>query len=114
MGNLNKLKNIVSEIFGKNDKYQKIGAAVLILSLVLLFLEQIVFCYITLGIVLVIDLYLVRKKEKTITRWWRPKFPKLIDTIITISLAGIFIWLNPVAGLYFLFGTVSGHLNGDW
>ena len=97
-----------------SDILQKIGAGVLIAALVLLFMKQIVLCYIFLGAVLVIDLYLVKKKEKTITQWWRPKFPKLVDTIITIALAGVFIWFDPVAGLYFLFGTINGHLNGDW
>lgn len=95
-------------------KLQKIGAGILIAALVLLFLEMIVSCYIALIVVLGIDLYLVKKKEETITQWWRPKFPRLVDTIATIALAGVFIWLNPVAGLYFLVGTINGHLNGDW
>jgi len=117
MSDIGKIKDAISgffDKFGSGYKYQKIGTAVLVGALVLLFLEQIVLCYIALGVVLGIDLYLVKKKEKTITQWWRPKFPKLVDTIITIALAGVFIWLNPTFGLYFLFGTINGHLNGDW
>ncbi len=97
-----------------SDKLQKIGIVFLIVSLVLLFLESFTLCYISLGVVLAIDLWLVRKKEKTITQWYRPKLSKLVDTILTISLAGIFIYINPVYGLFFLMGTINGHLNGDW
>ena len=96
------------------NKLQKIGAGLLVASLVLLALELFVLCYISLGAVLAIDLYLVKKKEKTITQWYRPKFPKLTDTIITITLAGVFIYINPLYGLFFLMGTINGHLNGDW
>ena len=96
------------------NKLQKIGTGLLVASLVLLFLESFVLCYISLGAVLVVDLYLVKKKEKTITQWYRKKFPKLVDTIITIALAGVFIYINPLYGLFFLMGTINGHLNGDW
>jgi len=117
MSDIGKIKDTVLgflDRFGSDYKYQKIGSAALVVGLVLLCLEQIVLCYMVLGVVLAIDLYLVKKKEKTITQWWRPKFPRLVDTIITIALAGVFIWVNPTFGLYFLMGTISGHLNGDW
>ena len=45
---------------------QKIGAVLWIVSLVLLFMKEITICYIVLGAVLIIDLWLVRKREKTI------------------------------------------------
>jgi hypothetical protein len=94
---------------------QKIGTGLLIASLVLLFLQCLTWCYIVLGAVLVIDLYLAIKKEKTITQWYRPKIPKLIDTILTIALIVLFVWFHgPAVGLYFLWGTINGHLNGDW
>lgn len=93
---------------------QKTGTGCLIAALVLLFLTQYVFCYIALGAVLVIDLWLVRKKEKTITQWFRPVFPRKVDTILTMALAGVFIYMNPLFGLFFLMGTINGHLNGDW
>jgi len=96
------------------NKLQKIGTGLLVASLVLLFLESFVLCYISLGAVLAVDLYLVKKKEKTITQWYRPKLPRLVDTILTIALAGVFIYINPVYGLFFLMGTINGHLNGDW
>jgi hypothetical protein len=96
-------------------KLQKIGSAVWILSLVLLFLKAIVLCYLALAAVLVIDLILVKKKEKTITQWYRTKLPRLADTIITIAVVVVFIWLhNPIVGLYLLQGTIHGHLNGDF
>ena len=95
-------------------KLQKIGTILLGISLILLFVEQWVVCYIVLGAVLGIDLYLVKKKEKTITQWFRPLFPKRVDTVLTIALAGVFIYINPAYGLYFLMGTINGHLNGDW
>jgi len=98
-----------------NHKLQKIGSGLWIGSLVLLFLKEIVFCYLMLAAVLVIDLILVKKKEETITQWYRKKLHRKADTIITMVVAVAFIWLhNPIAGLYFLQGTIHGHLNGDW
>lgn len=93
---------------------QKIGTGVLVAALVLLFLQMYVICYIALGAVLAIDLWLVIKKKKTITQWFRPKFPRKVDTVLTIALAGVFIYMNPLYGLFFLMGTINGHLNGDW
>ena len=46
-----------------SDKLQKIGIVFLIVSLVLLFLESFTLCYISLGVVLAIDLWLERKKK---------------------------------------------------
>lgn len=94
---------------------QKIGSVLWIVALVLLFLAEISLCYIVLIAVGVIDLILVKKKEKTITQWYRPYLPKLVDTILTIGLVVLFIWHGgSIAGLYFLMGTINGHLNGDW
>ncbi len=93
---------------------QKVGAGLLAAAVVLLFLKAFVICYFVLVAVLVIDLYLVKKKEKTITQWYRPKFPRKVDTILTIALAVAFCWIDPAAGLFFLMGTINGHLNGDW
>jgi len=94
---------------------QKIGTGLLVASIVLLLMGKITICYLVLAGVLLIDLWLVKKKEKTITQWYRAKFPKLVDTILTIGLVGLFVWMaNPVVGLYFLMGTINGHLNGDW
>lgn len=97
-----------------SNKLQKIGTILLGISLILLLVKEWIFCYIVLAVVLGIDLYLVKKKEKTITQWFRPKFPKKVDTILTIVLAGVFIYVDPAYGLYFLMGTINGHLNGDW
>ena len=107
------------EALGKKFRIQQIGIVLLILALVLLLKEAAILCYIALGAVLAIDLYLAYKDKKegdvlTITQWFRPLFPKKIDTIITIALAGVFIYVNPLFGLYFLMGTIHGHLNGDW
>ena len=94
---------------------QKIGTGLLTASVVLLLMEKITICYLVLAAVLLIDLWLVKKKEKTITQWYRAKFPKLVDTILTIGLVVLFVWMaGPEMGLYFLIGTINGHLNGDW
>ena len=94
---------------------QKIGTGLLVASVVLLLMKEITICYLVLAAVLGIDLWLVKEKEKTITQWFRPKFPKLVDTILTIGLVVLFVCMaNPVVGLYFLIGTINGHLNGDW
>lgn len=96
-------------------KLQKIGTGLLIAATILLLMMCFTWCYIALGGVLTIDLFLVYKKEKTITQWYRTILPKLSDTILTIALVILFVWMhNPVVGLYFLMGTISGHLNGDW
>jgi len=98
-----------------NYKLQKIGTGLLIVAIVLLLMMNIVWSYIVLAGVLGIDLWLVYKKEKTITQWYRTILPKLPDTILTIGLVILFVWMhNPVVGLYFLMGTINGHLNGDW
>lgn len=96
---------------------QKIGTALLVVSLVFLYLyaaKEALFCYVLLGGVLGIDLWLVYKKEKTITQWFRPKLPKLVDIILTIGIVVAFALQNPLFGLYMLMGTINGHLNGDW
>jgi hypothetical protein len=98
-----------------SNKLQKIGTILLIVALVLLFLKSITYSYIALGAVLAIDLWLVYKKEKTITQWYRPELPRLVDTILTIAIVGVFIYFHgPIVGLYMLMGTINGHLNGDW
>lgn len=109
----------LKEAFDKKFRLQQIGAALLIVALVLLLQEVIVLTYIVLGAVLALDLYLAYEDKKkgdvlTITQWFRPLFPKKVDTIITLALAGLFIYVNPLFGLYFLMGTIHGHLNGDW
>jgi len=109
----------LKEAFDKKFRLQQIGAAMLIAAVVLLLQEFIVITYIVLGAVLALDLYLAYKDKKkgdilTITQWFRPLFPKKVDTIITLALAGLFIYANPLFGLYFLMGTIHGHLNGDW
>ena len=98
-----------------SNKLQKIGTILLIVALVLLFLKSITYSYIALGAVLAIDLWLVYKKEKTITQWYRPELPRLVDTILTIAIVGVFIYFHgPIVGLYMLMGTINGHLNVDW
>lgn len=96
-------------------RLQKIGTGLLIGAIFLLLMMNITWSYLLLAGVLGIDLWLVYKKEKTITQWYRTILPKLPDTILTIGLVVLFVWMhNPVAGLYFLMGTINGHLNGDW
>lgn len=107
------------EALDKKFRLQQIGTGLLIAALILLLKEAIVLTYVVLGAVLVLDLYLAYEDKKkgdvlTVTQWFRPLFPKKVDTIITIALAGIFIYVNPLFGLYFLMGTIHGHLNGDW
>jgi hypothetical protein len=111
---MSSLSEFFDKLLKRND-LAKIGTIILIGALVLLFLKLLIPCYIALGVVLGIDLYLVKNKKQTITQWFRPKFPKVIDTIIAIGLVVAFILFGgPVAGIYFLMGTINGHLNGDW
>jgi len=51
-----------------NFKLQKIGTGLLAVASVVLLMQWIIPCYIVLAGVLGIDLYLVWKKEKTITQ----------------------------------------------
>ena len=94
---------------------QKAGTVLLVAAVILLLIMSYTWCYTALAGVLAIDLFLVWKKEKTITQWYRTILPKLPDIILTISLCVLFVWAHsPVVGLYFLMGTISGHLNSDW
>ncbi len=110
---------------------QKIGALLWVISIVLLFLSTEVStlaggatmislpaawpCYLLLIAVGVIDLILVKKKEPTITQWYRLYLPKKVDTIITVAVVVLFAFYHaPIVGLYILQGTIHGHLNGDW
>ena len=74
----------LKEAFGKKFRLQQIGAALLVAALVLLLLEIAIACYIVLGAVLILDLYLAYKDKQdgdilTITQWYRPLFPKLVE-----------------------------------
>jgi len=102
------------EAFEKEFRLQQIGTILWVVSLVLLYMKIIVPCYILVGGVLGIDLYLVSKKRKTITQWFRVLFPRKVDTIVTLVIVGLFMWQNLLFGLYFLQGSIHGHLNGDW
>ena len=109
----------LKEAFDKKYRLQQIGTILLIVAIFLLLQKAAIPCYIVLGVVLGLDLYLAYRDKKegdvlTITQWFRPLFPKKIDTIITIALAGVFIYVDPFFGLFFLVGTIHGHLNGDW
>ena len=109
----------IKEAFGKKFRWQQLGTLLLIIAIVILLKELAILCYIMLGVTLGIDLYLVYMDKKkgdvlTITQWYRQLFPRKVDTIITLVLAGIFIYVNPLFGLYFLMGTIHGHLNGNW
>ena len=117
-----------------SHKLQKIGSILWIISIILLFIatEAIPISaemgggvalvvpaawliYSLLIATFIIDLVLIKKKEPTITQWYRKKLPKTVDTIITIAVVGLFIWYHtPLIGLYILQGTIHGHLNGDW
>ena len=98
-----------------NNILQKVGTGLLIASLVLLFLKSFLWCYIVLGAVLAVDIWLVYKKLPTITRWYRQWLPKKVDIALTVGIIALFIWLHgSIVGLYLLQGTISGHLNGDW
>jgi len=94
---------------------QKIGTCFLVASLVTLFLEKFVICYILLGIALGLDIWTIFREEETITQWYKPLLPKRVDIIITVAIPLVFIiFHNPLVGLYFLMGTIHGHLNFDW
>ena len=94
---------------------QKIGTVLLIAALVLLFLQKILYCWIVLGALLLLDLWLIYKKEETVTHWYRKWLPKKVDYILTIGIVVVFvIFHSPIVGLYLLMGTLNGHLNGDW
>ena len=66
---------------------QKIGSVLWVVSLILLFKEAILPCYLALLAVGIIDLVLVKKKEKTITQWYRAFLPRKVDTILTVATA---------------------------
>jgi hypothetical protein len=106
---------IKDKLSGIDKGLQKLGMILLGIAVVLLFLKAILSCYIVLGLVLILDLWLVFKKERTITQWFRPWLPKWVDYILTVGIIVLFVYFHsPIVGLYMLIGTINGHLNGDW
>ena len=110
-----------------NYPLQKLGTVLLVVSLVLLFLVKffpelvllslglVFWSWAALGIVLLIDFWLVYKKQDTITQWYRRKWPKKLDYVLTVGIVVAFvIFHSPIVGLYLCQGTINGHLNGDW
>lgn len=98
----------------KRYKYQIIGMAFLVLSLIMGLIQETGIAYGILLGVLVLDLYLIRKHHHTITRWFRRQFPGWLDKILMLGLGFIIIhfagWL---AGFWFLLGTINGHLSWE-
>jgi len=111
-----------------NNKVQLIGGLLLLLSFILSFFTfsagwLLYPCFGLLLGSLGIDLYLVITKQQTISSWFRNKLPKWVDFILTIGLcvlvsyifcaiAGLQIGL--IVGLFYLHGTLNGHLNGTF
>lgn len=94
---------------------QKIGTGLLIASLVTLFLKEFLIAYILLIAVLAVDIWAIQRDEETISQWYHDLLPKRVDSIITIIIPLIFVFFhNPEVGLYFIMGTIHGHLNFDW
>lgn len=94
---------------------QKIGTGLLIGSLVTLFLEKFLITYILLTVVLGLDIWSIQREEETISQWFHDLFPGKIDRIITIIIPLIFVFFHsPIVGLYFIMGTLHGHLNFNW
>jgi hypothetical protein len=98
----------------KQYKYQMIGTAALILSVIFGLIGWTIAAYSTIVYVLFLDLYLTFKKQQTITRWFRRQFNSWTDKIIMSLLLVLIIhscgW---PAGLWFLIGTINGHLSWE-
>lgn len=65
----------------------KTGAGLLILALLLTWLAETGFAYIVLLVVGTLDLYLVYKKQQTISQWIQGLWPKKIDYPILVGLS---------------------------
>ena len=73
------------------NKLQKIGASQLVIALVLTWMNEPGFAYMSLIPAGVIDLYLVWKDKKTISQWIQGLWPKKIDyPILGVLLAFTF------------------------
>jgi hypothetical protein len=106
---LEKIKGFFSSI--KINYLPKIGAGLLAIALILVWMSHM---YISLGLLICvgfIDLYLVFKKHDTISQWIHGLFPKAIDVIIVIGLL-IYTWavFGPVGFVPVLIGVIIGHL----
>ncbi|GAI75591.1 unnamed protein product, partial [marine sediment metagenome] len=93
-------------------KYQIIGIALLLLSLLMGLIKETGIAYGILLGVLILDLYIIKKNHQTITQWFRRQFPGWFDKIIMSMLLSIIIYsAGWLAGFWFLFGTINGHLS---
>jgi len=66
---------------------QKIGAGLLVVALILTWLAETGFAYSVLLLVGLIDLWLVKEKEATISQWVQGLWPKKIDYPILVGLS---------------------------
>lgn len=91
--------------------FQIFGTALLLTTLILTYLK---ITWVALGILLfvvIIDVILVLKSEKTISQWIHKLFPKAVDMIIMIGLL-VFTWFvfGAEGFLPVCIGAIMGHL----
>ena len=67
--------------------YQKIGAGLLLISLLLTWYAETGLAYLALAVAGVLDLHLVCKKEQTISQWVQGLWEKKIDYPILVGLS---------------------------
>jgi hypothetical protein len=91
---------------------QLTGACLLIASFVMAFLNMIMFAWITLACVGLLDLYLIYiAKVIRITDWIRALWGHAIDNVVMIGLVVLVWWLKgETIALWFLLGLLNNHL----
>lgn len=95
----------------EENKWQKVGALMFVAALIVSCFNQVLIPIILLIGVGVLDLWLLWKREDTITRWIDRQFPKWVDlSIVVCVLALSWWWFGPVGFLPLCMGVIVGHL----
>jgi hypothetical protein len=90
----------------------------LVVGLLLGFLEEWGIGFGLLTGVLIYDIYLMRLKENTITKWSRRQLPGWADKILMVALSILIIKYGSCgdgwgASYWFIMGTINGHINWE-
>ena len=96
----------------KDNKLQIIGTAILTIpSIVFGLMEEWGIGVGFLIAILFLDVYLVYKKQDTITKWIRRQFKSWFDKVLIGILTALIVYfVGYGAGYWFFLGIISGHL----
>jgi len=89
---------------------QMIGAGLLVVALLLTWIRFDWIAIFVLGIVGILDIYLLKKHKMTISELIHNLFPRSMDITLMIILLATTWWLGPPTFLPVMVGVIIGHL----